>query len=278
MNDLKSFNNAITNTKTQDYLSQVLGSRKEQFVTNLISLVANDSKLQQCEPYTLMYSAMKATALNLPVDPNLGYAAILPYWSSKEKKFLAQFQIMRNGWIELLQRTGQLKSIVNEIVHEGELVSKNKFTGEYIFDEDKRVSNKVIGYMAYIKLINGFEKTIYWTVDECKAHAAKYSKTYADNKGLWIENFDAMALKTVLKHLINKYMPKSAQLNDAIQSDQAVIGESLQPTAYIDNVATVEATTIDAPAPESYDDLVEEKKEAMRQAQAGGSSSAPVMP
>ena len=66
-NGLQTFNRAITNPSTQKYLQDVLGDRKGSFVNNLTALVANNDNLQVCEPYTLMFAAMKATSLNLPL-------------------------------------------------------------------------------------------------------------------------------------------------------------------------------------------------------------------
>lgn len=231
---MQKFNRVIKADKTQEYLSSVLGNKKESFVTSLISAVANNEALQVCEPMSILYTAMKATALGLPIDPNLGYAAMIPFKDGKTNKTLCQFQIQRDGWVELLMRTGQVKFVANEVVHEGELIKHNKFTGEYIFDEDAKKSDKVIGYMAYIKLTNGFEKTVYWTIEECKAHALRYSQTFKKGYGVWRDNFDAMALKTVLKHLIKKYAPKSVEVLNAISDDQAVFSESGNP-AYKDN-------------------------------------------
>lgn len=231
---LQRFNGVMKDTRTQEYLQSVLGKKKDQFVTSLISAVANNENLQVCEPMSIMYTAMKATALGLPVDPSLGYAGMIPYKDGKTGKTLCQFQIMRDGWCELLMRTGQVKFIANEIVYEGQLVKHNRFTGEYVFDEDAKKSDKVIGYMAYLKLTNGFEKTVYWTVEEVKAHALKYSQTYRKGYGLWKDSQDAMALKTVLKHLIKKYAPKSVEVLSAISDDQSVANENGE-SAYRDN-------------------------------------------
>ena len=80
-------------------------------------------------------------------------------------------------------RTGQFEYIVNEPVYEGELVEKNRFTDTYIFDESKRTSDKIIGYMAAFKLTNGYKKTLFMTIDEVKEHGKKYSQTFRNNKG-----------------------------------------------------------------------------------------------
>lgn len=215
----------------QKKFNEMLGKKASGFIASITTCVSNNQLLQKADPTSIVLAASQAAALDLPIVPNLGYAAIVPY------KNAAQFQIMRNGWVELCERTGLVQTIVNEIVYEGQLVKKNKFTGEYVFDEDAKKSDKVIGYMAYLKLTNGFEKTVYWTVEECKAHGKRYSQTFKINKGLWIDDFNSMSLKTVLKNLIVKFAPKSVELQRAIEIDQAAFTGDIdnpQPV-YVDN-------------------------------------------
>jgi len=260
----KDFNEKIRLPKMQSYLEDVLGAKKSEFVSNLIAVVSGNESLQKCNPTSLIYTAMKATALNLPIEPSLGKAAIIPYNDTKSGMVKAQFQVMRDGWVELLQRSGQVQFIANEAVHEGELVKKNKFTGEYVFDEDKRTSDTVIGYMAYIRLLNGFEKTVFWTIEEINDHAKHYSQTYKLGYGLWKDNYDAMAKKTVLKHLIKKYAPTSvAVVMEAMKLDQATFDEEHRDKAqYLDNDAE------EADATEIKDETPEEKKARVRQAKS----------
>lgn len=255
----KDFNTSIRDTRTQDYLTQVLGNRKAEFVSNLIAVVSGNENLQQCDPMSLIFTAMKATALNLPIEPSLGKAAIIPYNDTKAGVVKAQFQIMRDGWVELLLRSGQVKNIINEAVHEGELVKKNKFTGEYIFDEEKRTSDKVIGFMASIQLKDGFEKTVFWTTEEINEHGKRYSQTFKKGYGLWIDNYEAMAKKTVLKNLLKKYAPISVDyINKALAYDQATFdADHLDKAQYLDNPENAEFTEINEETPD-------EKKEKMR--------------
>ena len=212
--------------------TSMLGERQaQQFKNALISIVANNPDLQKCSVSSILGAANAIATMNLSITPSLGLAGVLPY------KDVAQVQIFRDGYIELLQRTGIVATLVNEIVREGELVYKNKFRDEYQFDESKRVSDKVIGYMAYVKLTTGFEKTVYMTVDECEAHAKQYSATYRKGFGLWKTKFDDMALKTVLRKLIKKYLPKNTILAAAIVNDQAVFKDDSEDTKpqYVDN-------------------------------------------
>lgn len=217
----------------QKKFGDMLGKKSAGFLTSVMSVAQNNALLAKAEPNSVVLAAGQAAALDLPINPNLGYAAIVPYNDKKSGKCLAQFQIMRDGWVELAMRTGQVVAIANEIVYEGELVSQNRFTDTYLFDESQRKSDKIIGYMAYIRLANNFEKTVYWTVEQCKAHGARYSKSFSQDSSLWKTDFSAMSLKTVLKFLIKKYCPKSIEMLNAVVNDQGVydgdlstIGES----------------------------------------------------
>ena len=201
-------------------LNDVLGSEKKasSFISSVISVANGNSMLRSANPMTILGSAMVAATLDLPVVPTLGMAYIVPY------KGQCQFQLGYKGLIELAERSGQFKNIIDEVVYEGQLVKKNKFTGEYEFDEDAKVSDKVIGYMARMDLINGFSKTIYWTKEEVEAHANRFSQSFRGGKSSpWQSDFDAMARKTVLKALFAKYAPKSIAIQQAIKFDQAVV-------------------------------------------------------
>lgn len=231
-------------------LNDVLGSEKKAsaFISSVISVSQNNAYLRNATPMTILSSAMVAATLDLPVVPTLGMAYIVPYGKD------ATFQIGYKGLLELAMRSGEFKNIIDEVVYEGQLVSKNKFTGEYVFDEDAKVSDKMIGVMARFDLINGYSKTIYWSIDEINAHAMKFSQAFKRGKGSpWQSDFEAMAKKTVLKSLLSKYAPKSVAMQSAIKFDQAKVNinsddiEELDVNAfeaeYVDNEPVIEVAT-----------------------------------
>ena len=100
-------------------------------------------------------------------------------------------------------------------------------TGECTFeweqDDIKRQQLPTIGFLSYFKLINGFEKPLFKTVPELKAHASKYSKTYNKPTGKWNTDFDAMCAKTVIKEILSKWGPLSIDMALAMQSDQSIV-------------------------------------------------------
>lgn len=232
---MQKFKAQLYGANVQEYITDVVADKKdrETFLTSLISVVANDATLQKCNPMSVFHAALQSVPLKLPIEKNMGYSAVIAYGAN------AQFQIMRNGWMELAMRTGKVKHIANEPVYEGELVKCNRFTDTYEFDESKKSSNKIVGYMAYIELVNGFEKTIYWSDEKVKAHALKYSQAYKKGYGPWKDNFEAMALKTVLKHLLVKYCPKSTEMDTALKhafmQDQKVFTAVNPEGVYADN-------------------------------------------
>ena len=224
-NNLPALKNALNAPSVKAKFEEMLGKRSSQFMTSITSVVQNNALLQKADVNSIIMGAAVAASMDLPLNANLGYAALVPF-NSKEGCF-AQIQIMVKGWTELFLRSGQCQSIICETVYEGQLVKKNKFIGEYVFDEDAKKSDKIIGFMAYFKLTNGFEKYDYMTIDEVKAHAARFSQTYKKGFGVWKDNFEAMAQKTVLKRLLTKYAPKSIEMQQMAMFDQSVVKGSV---------------------------------------------------
>lgn len=247
-NNLPALKAALNTDGVKNKFFEMLGKKSAGFITSITTVVQNNDLLQKAEVNSVILAAAQAASLDLPINSNLGFSSIIPFYDGKSGKTLAQFQIQRDGWVELCLRSGQFEYIVNEPVREGELVEKNRFTDTYVFDESKRTSDKIIGYMAGFKLRNGYSKTVYWTVEECKAHALQYSQTFKKGFGLWKTNFDAMALKTVLKHLLKKYAPKSIEsIVMAIESDQAAFTGDIDnaKAVYVDNSKDVHVEDVE---------------------------------
>ena len=229
----------FNNEACMNNLRAMLGQKAQGFATSVLSVVNNNRLLQNAEPSTVYSSAMVAASLDLPINPNLGFAAIVPYGR------VAQFQIMTRGLIQLAIRSGQYERITNAVVHKGELVKYDPFKDEYEFDASKRESDEVIGYMAYFRTIGGFEKFYYMTKDEVLAHGKKYSKSFSS--GPWKDNQEAMCLKTVTQLLLAKFGIMSIEMNRAIKYDQAVVKDDFTNISSIEEIDTAEVEYIDNP-------------------------------
>lgn len=218
-------------------LQAMLGQKAQGFATSVLSVVNNNKLLQNAEPATIYSSAMVAASLDLPINPNLGFAAIVPYGRS------AQFQIMTRGLVQLAIRSGVYARITNADVHEGELVKADPFTDEYVFDASKRTSDKVVGYMAYFKTTSGFEKYFYMSKEEAMAHGKKYSKSFSS--GVWNSDPDAMGRKTALKLLLSKFGILSIEMQRAIKFDQGVAKGDFSQMTNIEDIDAVDVDYVD---------------------------------
>ena len=240
---MQRLNSYISHNATQEYLKKVLSDKKDAFVSNLVSLVANNTKLQECEPATLMYGAIRATASDLPLDPAFGCAYLIPYKNNKLGITEAQFQIGYRAYGQLALRSGLFKCINDTDVREGELVNRNRLTGQIDFNfeqDDKRRSElPIIGYVSYFQLLNGFESTLYMSVEELKAHGLRYSQTYRSqyanvrDSSKWVTDFHEMCRKTVIKLHLSRKAPLSVEMQNAIRDDQAVFRSADTPE-YVD--------------------------------------------
>lgn len=240
---------AIIGTDTvKQKFQEMLGKKSAGFLVSLLNLTQNNELLAKADPNSVIYAAATAASLDLPIEPNLGFAYILPY-NKKQKdgsyKNLATFQLGYKGFIQLALRSGQFKTISKAVVYEGQLIDENPLTG-YVFDFKQKKSDKIIGYASYFELINGFASTLYMSVDECRAHGLKFSQTMKKGYGLWVDSFDDMSLKTVLKLNLAKYAPLSIEMQRAIVVDQSVVNDfEAQDVSYVDNEADfVDAATI----------------------------------
>lgn len=205
---------ALNAESVQEQFRNALQEGAPLFVASLIDVYGSSKSLQECPPGLVIMEALKAATLKLPINKNLGFAYIVPY------KGVPNFQLGYKGYIQLAQRTGQYKYINADAVREGEFKGYDKLTGELDISGEPK-SDKIVGYFAYIESVNGFRKAIYWTKEEVTAHARKYSKSFSKSDSAWQTAFDAMALKTVISHLIRTYGILSVEMLGAIANDQS---------------------------------------------------------
>ena len=210
----------------QNQLSNLLNDRSSQFASSLITLASNDPQLNDAEPMSIISGAMQAAQLSLPLEKQFGFVYLIPFNTKNqqtnqwEKK--AQFVLGYKGYIQLAQRSGQYSRINVGNVYEGQLKSWNPFREELEFDPLGKESDEVVGYFGYFQLLNGFEKTVFWTKEQIEDHRIQNNK--GKNKqqlsGVWVSNYDAMAQKTVLRSMLSRWGILSTEMQQAILADE----------------------------------------------------------
>lgn len=217
---------------------ELLGKKAQGFIVSVLQVVASNEFLKKADPNSIYNAAAVAATLDLPLNNQLGFAYIVPYNVSQKidgpngtkswrTTVVAQFQIGYKGYIQLGQRTGQYRKIAATRILEGQLISEDPLDG-YRFDFHKKLEPgaPVIGYASRFELINGFEKTVYMTIEELREHGKKYSKSFGKDASLWATDPEAMYLKTVLKQNLSKYGPMSIALQTALITDQGLIKDA----------------------------------------------------
>lgn len=232
-------NNQVANTQqitvkqfvnmnsTKKRFEDVLGKRAPQFMSSLVSIVNSNQDLQHVEAASVINSALVAAALDLPINPSLGYMYIVPY------KGQAQPQMGYKGYIQLAQRSGQYRMITVAELYEDEFISWDPLMEELKYethrDKDRGINEQPVGYFGRFELLNGFQKTVYWTWQQVDNHRKRFSQAGGKNsdkpKGVWAKNYNAMARKTVIKDLLTKWGPMTVDMQTAYSADEEGIND-----------------------------------------------------
>lgn len=272
------FSVAITTKGYQTLINNTLGDpqRARRFVSAITSAVAVNPALQECEAGTILAGALLGESLNLSPSPQLGQYYLVPFKSKAKydrqgnllspEVVKAQFVLGYKGYIQLALRSGAYADLDVMDIKQGEYLGKDPMTGKprfsFIEDDDERDRLETIGYMAYFEYLNGFRKVVYWSRERMLSHADKYSPAFSakafqdiqDGKiaekdmwrysSFWYKNFDDMAKKTLLRHIISRWGVMSLEMQTAFERDSSVseIGEKG------DIVTAEEAEPEEAPA------------------------------
>lgn len=223
-------------------VNQIIGDEKagKRFVSSIVSAVTTNPSLSECDNASILSSALLGEALNLSPSPQLGLFYLVPF-NDKNRGKVAQFQLGYKGYIQLAIRSGYYKKLNVLAIKEGELIKYDPLNEEIevnlIQDDDERESTPTVGYYAMFEYENGFRKTLYWSKKKMEKHANQYSQGYRAKKGytFWEKDFDGMAYKTMLRQLISKWGIMSTEMQNAYESDMAVINED-GTKDYVDNV------------------------------------------
>ena len=230
-------------------------TRRQQFVANLVTAVANNPTLRECDKLSVVSAALQAESLHFPINNQLGYVYLVPY-NDKVLGKIVQLQIGYKGYIQMAIRSGYYEDINVVEVKEGELGEYDPLNGQkfnWIKDYYKRKEAKTIGYVAKLKLKTGFSKEIFWYYEAMIDHADTYSKAFSKDattkkvgnttynlvsyedyaagnynrkdewlySSFWYKNFDEMAKKTLIRQLLSKWGIMSVEMQEAFIKDQA---------------------------------------------------------
>lgn len=235
-----AFKNYLNSGSVQALLANRLSSEKikTDFMNSVIEVVTGSPELQACTPQSILAESLKAASIHLPLNKALGRCYVVPF---KNKGVpTATMVIGYKGYIQLAKNSGHYRNINADVVFEGQITYRNHLTGEIRIDHEP-TSDKVVGFFAYIEELNGFNKTLYMSIDQM-AHYAKtyvtylkfnnkvtedtlkqkmqYHATHGPEQGIgWMSDSVTMAKKTCLRQLLTKWGDLSIEQQEAIAND-----------------------------------------------------------
>ena len=245
---------ALTSSAYQNKMMETLQDPKrvQKFTNAVVTAIAQNRDLQECEPATVLSCALRGESLNLIHSPQMGQYYMVPFKNKKAGTKLATFILGYKGMIQLAKRSGQYKKINVLSLKKGELIKydplEEEIEAKLIENDTEREKAETIGYYAFFEEINGFRKAIYWSKEKMLAHADNYSPAFnainyqklQDGKvaeedmwkysSYWYKDFDGMARKTMLRQLISKWGTMSIELSNAIEADGMTINQDLNPS------------------------------------------------
>lgn len=278
----------LTGDAVKAQISKVVGGKNgDQFVSSVIAAVQQNPQLKECSNPSILSAALQGHALKLSPSPQLGQYYMVPFKDKRRGTTEAQFQLGYKGYVQLAIRSGYYKKLNVLAIKEGELIRYDPLSEDIevqlIEDDVERENAPTTGYFAMFEYENGFRKTMYWSKQKMAAHAEKYSFAFARNGGLkslealeagkipekdmwkyssfWFKDFDAMALKTMLRQLISKWGIMSIDMQKGYESDIGMVTREDGTVEYVDvenGVAEDDGEKI-VDMPEGHGEVVQEQ-------------------
>lgn len=219
--------------------------------------------LAQCSVVSMLSCVMKCASLGLEpsaVD-GLGRAYILPYRNRKTNSYEAQMIIGYRGMIDLARRSGELVSIHAQAVYQGdqydhwedESGQHFRFVAADVEHAPDRLTDVYV--CAHLK-DEGF---VFETMTRREVDAVR-ARSRASQTGPWVTDYEAMALKTVIRRSF-RYLPVSVEAQQAAAADETTPDYSAVLSPAIDVTGQQQNAEIEADCAIAGDDTGDAESE-----------------
>lgn len=236
MGDISKASGELANGKKdsfKDYMQKLAptfqsvmpkGFTSERLVQMAISARNQTPKLAECDMSSFLSCCLRCASLGLEpsaVD-GLGNAYILPY-KDKSGKMLAQFQLGKNGMLELVKRSGLVSTIRTQCVYEGDDFDYYEDEGGLHFHYRPNLEAphgeanlKLVYLSAHMK--DG--ASVFLAMSKNEVDAIK-ARSKAQSFGPWKTDYEAMAEKTVIRRAFNRgLLPRSVEVARVVSQDE----------------------------------------------------------
>lgn len=188
----------------QDLLPK--GLTPERFLAVALKTVSRRPDLLQCTPASLIASLLDAATMGLEVDGLLGHAYLVP---QREKGVpMAALRIGYKGFVALARSTGDVRTVEAVAVYEGDEFAWEKGLAPKLTHKpvaNDRSPEKLTHVYAIIRWagVKRGEAPDFEVMTRAQVDAIR-RRSRASDQGPWVTDYEAMALKTVVRNLANR--------------------------------------------------------------------------
>lgn len=183
----------------------------------MLTTLRLNPKLMQCSMESLAGAIIQASQLGWEPGSGMAQCALVPYGS--EVKLIPMF----GGLIDLATRSGRVMDVRANVILKGDVWNISQGSDQKIHHLPDLERNKEPGFedvvLAYAvaTMSNGIQKLEIvekWKLTKIRSKSPSFGKASSP----WVDWPIAMCRKTAIKQ-ITKYLPKSAELQTALQLD-----------------------------------------------------------
>lgn len=208
-----------TLVKMEDLLSTTVPTQMcaKRLVRLFYVEISKNPDLNECTIESICGAIMSCAQYGL--EPGIAGMLYLTYrYDKRSDSRKMAVMIGYRGMIEMAYRTGLISTIRANMVYERDYF-KMQDGSECKIEHERAIGNRgrKIGAYAIVTMKDGSQHFDFMEISEIEVVRAMSS---SPNKGPWVNDYDAMAKKTVIRRLL-KYAPTSVNLSSMISFDEA---------------------------------------------------------
>lgn len=192
-----------------------------------LQAMASNTLLQKCEPQTIRDAVINIASIGLSLNPVLKHCALIPRYSKQLKVYECHCDPMYQGLIAIATDGGSVINVWAEVVREQDRQDGNfkYFAGtdpKIIHTPDPFMTEKMRGEVIGVYCIAEIQgskhpKVEFMSIEQIEKVRNKSELYDKKKKGPWVDWFEEMAKKTVIKRAQKTWPKGTGRLEKAVQ-------------------------------------------------------------
>ncbi len=199
--------------KMKSYLEKILPNEMsaDRMIMSTIAELKNNKDLNKCDPKSICGGILRIAQMGLEVGSMLGKVWLIP------RDGEATLMLGYRGMLDLIRRSPDVFSIKSACVYSNDLFEFEDGSTPNVKHVRKWTDRgTLLGVFAIVIMKNGYFQFEMMSKEE--VDKIRY-KSPGKNSGAWVNYYDEMAKKTVIRRLF-KTAPSSIELTLAIELDE----------------------------------------------------------